>query len=466
MNSIRKWSAMLGALTLAGCGSNGPSPGTGSDAATGGGQADASVDQSVGSSIDATSETISDVALETSADSGPETGADAGQQSADGGSEASSDATQETSADAAPETGADAAPDTSSDAAHETDADAGTIHDTGADSPAEAEPDTGVPPAVIGEPGYSVTLWASGTADYFNPDSIDYDGAHYWVGFQNKTTTDGSDGGRGFGTTSTIVEYTVDGAVVAKYSVPGHCDGLRFDPIGHKVWATSNEDGSPHLVSIDRSVVDASTAVTEYKIVLDADAALDHGGGYDDIRFLAGKMFVVASSPPTPPGHVQALDMVTISGTTATFTPVVYTDSDAVPIGGDASKALSLTDPDSLSIDEQGRLVLVSQADSQLIFISNPGMASQSLSVLTVATQPEDPTWITKSTGRMLLVDSKANAVYQIHATFTVGTVFTAIPSNSTFPGILATVDLTSGVLTPKIIGLGSPTGLIFVPSP
>jgi hypothetical protein len=334
-----------------------------------------------------------------------------------------------------------------------------------ADASSEAAVDSGVPPAVLAEPGYTVTLWARGTADYFNPDSIDYDGANFWVGFQNQTTKDGHDGGPGFGTTSTIVEYSASGTVLAKYTMPGHNDGLRYDPTGHKVWATSNEDGNPHLVSIDPSVPDAGAAVVEYTIVQDADAAAaSHGGGYDDVRFLNGGMFVAASSPSGT--HVQALDLVTISGTTATVSPVLYVDSPAVPIGGDAQSPLALTDPDSIAIDDQGRLVLVSQADSQLIFISNPGAPSQSVSVLAVATQLEDPVWITKATGRMLLVDGKANAIYEIHTSFTVGTVFTETPDDSSIPGLLATLDPTTGFLVPKIVGFGKATGLIFVPSP
>jgi hypothetical protein len=407
MRSIRRWS-LLASLAVAGCG-NGDNASPGPDAAGEGGALDASLDNAVESSLDARSETSLDAA----------------------------------------DVGADAPGDTGA-----------------AEATVEAGADSGVPTTVVAEPGYSVTLWASGTADYFNPDSIDYDGAHYWVGFQNKTTKDGTDGGAGFGTKSTIVEYGSDGSVVAKYSMPGHCDGLRYDPQGHKVWATSNEDGSPHLVSIDPSVTDASVAVVEYTIVQAADAsAANHGGGYDDIRFLNGSMFVAASNP-SGAAHVQSLDTVTINGTTATFFPVLYNDAPATPIGGDAPSPLALTDPDSIAIDDKGHLVLVSQADSQLIFISNPGMASQSLAVLTIPTQPEDPVWITKATGRMLLVDGTANAIYEIHTTFTVGTVFTETPDDSTIPGILATLNVTTGVLKPTIVGFGKPTGLIFVPSP
>ncbi len=44
------------------------------------------------------------------------------------------------------------------------------------------------------------------------------------------------------------------------FAVPGHCDGLRIDPATHKVWASSNEDGNPGLVSIEP----ASGTITKY----------------------------------------------------------------------------------------------------------------------------------------------------------------------------------------------------------
>ena len=116
-------------------------------------------------------------------------------------------------------------------------------------------------------PGYQVTVWAQGTTAYTGPDSIESDGTNIWVGYQNKTTKDGSNGGAGFVNYSTIVKYSLDGKnVLATYSMPGHCDGLRVDPTTKKVWASSNEDGSPHLVSIDPTVADKVAAVTEYTL--------------------------------------------------------------------------------------------------------------------------------------------------------------------------------------------------------
>lgn len=62
---------------------------------------------------------------------------------------------------------------------------------------------------------------------------------------------------------------------------------------------------------------------------------------------------------------------------------------------------LDLTDPDSLSTDGKGALVLVSQGHSELITIANPGAARQSVTRLSVGTQLDDtvyaPAWACSS---------------------------------------------------------------------
>lgn len=322
--------------------------------------------------------------------------------------------------------------------------------------------ESGVPSSVIAEPGYTVSVWAQGTSAFYNPDPIDTDGTHVWVAYQNTTTTDGSDGGTGYGTTSTIVEYSMDGkTVIATYSIPGHSDGLRVNAATHKVWVSSNEDADARLFAIDTTVADAGAAVTEYAVT-----GLTHGGGIDDLEFLNGNFYVACSNPANPGTHVPAVGTFTISNTTATFSPVFYDDDHAIPVGSDAATtALSLSDPDSFAIDNQGRLVLISQADDQLIWVTPVGDAGGvSLTVLTAPTQLEDTVWITGTTGQLLLVDATANTIYSIKTAFTAGVVYTETPNDSTIPGVLATLDPTSGTFIPKIIGFGKPTGLLYLP--
>ena len=67
----------------------------------------------------------------------------------------------------------------------------------------------------------------------------------------------------------------------------------------------------------------------------------------------------------------------------------------------------------------------------------------------------------------MLIVDTKLNAIYKVSINKTdlvPGTVYTEAPSDSGVAGFVGTLDLKTGTITPVIIGLGSPSGLGFLP--
>jgi hypothetical protein len=301
-------------------------------------------------------------------------------------------------------------------------------------------------------PGYCVSVWAKGTADYFNPDSVVVDGNDVWVGYQNAASKTGGDG-----KTSTVVEYTRRGEVERTFAVPGHCDGLRIDPATHIVWASSNEDANPGLFSIDP----ATGIMTSYAL-----APTLHGGGYDDMAFVGGKMFIVASNPTLNAAGVNvfpAIDQVTITGTAATMTPVLYGNATATDTTTNATLTLNAVDPDSFTVDTAGNLVLVDQGGNELITVKNPGSVGQSVTRIPTATQFDDTVWATSTKGRLFLVDATSNTIYTIRTKFAVGTVYTETPNDSTVPGVFGTVDLTTGNLIPQIIGFGKPTGLLFV---
>src|SRR5260370_12709636 len=66
-----------------------------------------------------------------------------------------------------------------------------------------------------------------------------------FIAFQNHVAKDGSDG-----KFSTIIQYSLTGAVKRMFSVQGHNDGLRV--VGEDdLWALQNEDANPNLVIID-----------------------------------------------------------------------------------------------------------------------------------------------------------------------------------------------------------------------
>ncbi len=311
--------------------------------------------------------------------------------------------------------------------------------------------------SVVGLPGYDISVFARGTKAMYNPDSVEVDGRYIWIGYQNGTNPTGTDG-----KTSTIVQYTRSGYIVHTYSVLGRCDGLRIDPKTHLVWAMENEDANPHVVVINP----ITGSRTNYVYPKTA-----HGGGYDDAAFINGSAFISASNPTLNSAGLNtapAVIKVTLSNGKATVTPVLYGNATATDIVTNQKVTLNLTDPDSLSLDNQGDVVLDSQADAELIIIHNPGTSKQTVSRLSLGTQVDDTTWIPKMPeGRLIIIDSQKNTIYTVtidKTGFTPGTVYTEAPADSGVAGFVGQLDPTTGTITPVIIGLGSPTGLGFIP--
>ncbi len=303
---------------------------------------------------------------------------------------------------------------------------------------------------------YKIGVFARGTSSYFNPDSVEVVGHFVYIGYQNKTAKDGTDKN-----TSSIVQYTLQGAVVQKFIVRGHCDGLRFDPYTHLLWATSNEDGNPRIVTIDPS----TGSITSYVF-----PRTPHGGGYDDVAFVNGKAFIAASNPMLNKAGVNmfpAVDEITLSNGQALLTPVLFGNASARDITSDKRVTLNLTDPDSMTIDLEGNLVLDSQADSELVFLHHPGTSHQKVTRVLLRTQVDDTIWIPTSEGHLLVVDASKNITYKVSIPdegFTPGSIYTEAPSDSSIPGIVGLVNLATGNITSVITGLGSPTGLAFIP--
>jgi hypothetical protein len=306
---------------------------------------------------------------------------------------------------------------------------------------------------LVAPPGWKISLWAVGGGKQSNPDSIEIDGQNIWVGYQNVTAKDGSDG-----MSSTIVEYTLNGKQVKSWSVPGHTDGVRIDPSTHKAWVTSNEDGNPVLNIIDPA------GTTPQPITL---AKTPHGGGYDDLAFIGGSTYIACSNPTLDASGnnvFPAIDKITVTGTSATVTPALMGNAKATDTIANAPVTLNLTDPDSLTTDNSGSLVLVSQADSALITVTNPGTASQAVIKTPIGNQEDDTVWATANSGRLFVVDAGKNAIYTIKWSGPKGTVFTEAPNDSGVVGFVGTIDMTTGFITPLSTGWSKPTGLIFVP--
>ncbi len=117
--------------------------------------------------------------------------------------------------------------------------------------------------------GYTLQVWSTGASPISNPDDITTDGRHVYVAFQNTTVTDGSQPG-----SSTVIQYGLDGTKLQSYPVLGHVDGLRWNSVTHRLWATANEDANALLTVIK--------VENGYERVYPLPSV--NGGGFDDAR--------------------------------------------------------------------------------------------------------------------------------------------------------------------------------------
>jgi len=100
-----------------------------------------------------------------------------------------------------------------------------------------------------------------------------------------------------------------------------------------------------------------------------------HGGGYDDLCFLNGMVFVAASNPSVNSAGVNvfpAIDKVTLGNGKVNLTPVLMGNAAGTDILANTKTTLNEVDPDSMTVDNNGQLVLVDQAGSELTPVPPP----------------------------------------------------------------------------------------------
>jgi hypothetical protein len=308
------------------------------------------------------------------------------------------------------------------------------------------------PPQAV--PPYTLRVFATGvTSASTQPDSIalSASGERVFIGYGNGVAKDGSDG-----KSSTIVEYTLNGSIVRQFSVVGHNDGLKLDPATGHLWALQNEDGNPNLVIINPG----TGAATVYTFGPTAQ-----GGGYDDIVFRNGRVFLSASNPQSNPNTAPAIVSAELEGHTVEVNPVLAGNATAIDIPTNQTVTLNLLDPDSMILSPEGDIVLDSQSDAELAIVQHPGQKSQQVFRLPIssagASATVDDTVFSRSgRGFILVSDLDANIVYEIDRAFWPGQVpFSA----SDQLGLVAELDLGTGNLTPIATGFVNPRGMAFV---
>lgn len=316
-------------------------------------------------------------------------------------------------------------------------------------------------PAQAGDPtaveGYSVSVFAKGNSNLTHPDSIAFANGHVFIGYGDNAAPDGSDG-----KTSNIVEYTIDGQEVHIFTVVGHNDGLKVNPDNGLLYAMQNEDSNPNLVIID--------PVSKEQMVYHFASKPPHGGGYDDMVFRNHRLFLSASNPSNNPNARPAIVEVFsyVNGLHVTGTLWGTAEAFNIPTGNKVT--LNLQDPDSMTLDPEGDIVLDSQADGELIIVRKPGASDQSVLQVNFSSpdgpaQADDSLFTPSGDGFILVADTPNNTVYAIRkAAFAPGEIYTAaVGANG--KGFVGKLDLDSGRLTPVVNGLSSPHGLGFIPS-
>ena len=314
--------------------------------------------------------------------------------------------------------------------------------------------------APVATPPYKISAFAKSPAGVSQPDSMALWNDNVIVGFQNHVAKDGTDG-----KFSTIVEFSLAGKVKRSFQVQGHNDGLRV--VGdNQLWAVQNEDANPNLVVIDLKTGQAK----KYKFASDP-----HGGGYDDIVVKDGKVYMTASNPTLDSmgnNVFPALVRVSLSGDEVLVEPVLNGDASAVDIPTGKTVKLDLTDPDSLTIDPRGNIVLDSQADSELVFVKHPFTNEQTVGKLSITSSVtgaggpmitlDDTAFVPSPKAFLLVTDVSAGVIYRIDGGtfgFEPGVAYSA----SDTLGLVGTLNLDNGVVTPVVTGFGSARGLLFV---
>ena len=294
--------------------------------------------------------------------------------------------------------------------------------------------------------------------------AVTADGADLWIGYGNGVDTFGHGG------PSNLVEYDLSsGAVLQNLIIPGHLDGLKINPTTNDVWATENEDGNPTLAIVNH-VTDNFTIYTFSPTLIT--------GGLDDLAFSGPNstdVFIVASSQvnTTTPVIVQ------ISGKPMTDTAVTSTLPGAPPtVWNIATNTLETTDtigdPDSMTLDPAGELVLDNRSDDSLYIARAATAVNPVLRVpLTLSGKPVEvndtisttsaTTGVASTAGFIYITDTTANVLYALTKPY--------FPANEFYTaanvvGDVGLVNLNTGVVTPVVTGFKGVHGLAFSPTP
>lgn len=305
--------------------------------------------------------------------------------------------------------------------------------------------------APVSAPGFTWTTFATGTSIGGSaPDSIAVANGDVYVGYGNGGNPTGANGA-----TSTIARYNANGQLLGTISIAGHNDGLKYNAATGQLWAIQNEDANPALIQINPTTLAQSPAMNF--------SATPHGGGYDDVVFSPNGTFVSASNPANNPNTGPAIVKATTSGGIVNVSPVLSGTAVATNLNTGNPTTLNLQDPDSMTLTTDGRIALDNQSGKQLVFVSNPGTAAQSASVLNLTNSVDDTQFATGGLQTLLIGDKGDNTVYALTGNFQAGVGYSAVASGGATGTDFVGQLLSNGSFTPLLTGLFSPGGEAFL---
>jgi hypothetical protein len=336
-------------------------------------------------------------------------------------------------------------------------------------------------------PTVHLSLFAAAPWGATHPDDITLLGDDLYVAYQNNAAADGTP----VGSTSTVVAFERgSGHVEATYTVTGRVDGLTADVRHDRILATSNEDNNSSLFVITPN---SHQPLSHYIYSPNPAQTGSDGtnGGTDAVSVSSNGTIYVAHSNPDPalpaPNNPAAVYKMTLSGTTAHLTPFFGVNDTAKVVnpaaGWPTSAPLGLTDPDSnryLPGRDGGTLIQVAQADSKMVFATDLDSKTPHLTQLNLTNATGDPATTPQlddveragGAGTLYVVDQKTGNIYKVDTEdVAAGTLFATQPAPKAgdLPNTpaLAVVNQWTGVVTQVAtdVVLGSPKGLLFVPS-
>ena len=318
-------------------------------------------------------------------------------------------------------------------------------------------------PSVVKAPVvHSESIFATGTevTGASQPDSLTMAGNSVFVEYGDGADSTGLLPNQGV---STIVQYSLAGKIEHTYKLPGSIDGLKYDPVSGQIFALKNQDANSHLYLINPT----SHAVSG---PLSYGAPYVYGAnssrGFDDVAFENGKVFLSYTNPASTGDSVVAeLDEGNDPSGTLSLTSILRLgDTGKNLVTGAANQPLPVADPDSLKALANGSLILTSDHDASLTIIAHPGTAQQTASFVTLpagSSGLDDAIVPTTSSGTFYVSNAGANDVLKVAVTgLDTHDIYVSVGSDNAVDQL----DPTTGKLTPVIVGLNSPHGLMFVP--